>query len=92
MTASVGTTEDVLTSVDSRPASAVTDTVEDVLECVDVCPALPKPTDDVPSPPGHCTALALDIVVDDVEVCLSSVTMKKTVWDTPEEARSDIKK
>jgi hypothetical protein len=31
------------------------------------------------------------MVVDDVEVCLSSVTMKKTVWDTPEETRETIK-
>ncbi len=63
-----GTTEDVLASVDSRPAPAATGTVKDMLESVDSCPALPKPTDDVPSPPAHCVARALAMVVDDVEV------------------------
>ena len=42
-------------------------------------------------PPGaHAPEkkLTLPMVVDDVEVCLSSVTMKKTVWGTPEQVRA----
>ena len=43
--------------------------------------------DDTPSTPAHCVVITLVMVVDDVEVCLSSVTMKKTVWGTPETVR-----
>ena len=45
--------QDILASVDSRPAPVPTGTVEDVLEPVDSCPALPIPTDDVPPSPAH---------------------------------------
>ena len=63
--------------------SATTHTVADVLASVDTCPALTKTVEDSPSPPTHCVSLVLDVVVDDVEVCVSSRTMKNTVWSHP---------
>ena len=46
-----GTTEDVLTSVDSRPARVTTGTVQDVFESVDDCPLWSSTTSRSVSPP-----------------------------------------
>jgi hypothetical protein len=62
-------------------------TTETVLESVDSCPALSKTADDGPPPPGHSVPLVISVSVDDVEVCVSSGTMKNTLWVTPKRFR-----
>ena len=72
----------------SRPSAALVLTTETVLESVDSCPALPKTTDDGPSPPAHSVPLVIPpAAVDDVEVCVCSGTMKNTLWVTPKRFR-----
>jgi hypothetical protein len=66
-------------------------TTETVLESVDDWPALTKTADDGPSPTAHSVPLVIPAAVDDVEVCVSSGTMKNTPWVTPKRFRRLLK-